>query len=280
MSYFVTGATGFIGRYLVQELLDNHEGEVFVLVRGGSQPRMQRLIHQWGHGDRVTDGQGRPRRRRARRRPGVGRGAPRVDRPLRAPGRDLRHDRLRRAERDPQRRRHAQRHRARRRPGRGLLPPGVLDRRLRRLPGFLGRDDVRRRPAAAVAVPPDEVRVRADRARGVVGAVAGLPPVDGHRPLRDRRDGQGGRPLLLLPHPQAAARLPAHVDPAGRRRPGRHERRACRLRRLRDGPPDAPRGARRGGLPPGQPRAAAHGRRHQPVRRGRQGSAVRDADRP
>ena len=54
MSYFVTGATGFIGRYLVQELLDNREGEVFVLVRGGSQPRMQRLIHQWGHGDRVT----------------------------------------------------------------------------------------------------------------------------------------------------------------------------------------------------------------------------------
>ena len=36
MAYFVTGATGFIGRHLVQELLDNREGEIFVLVRKGS----------------------------------------------------------------------------------------------------------------------------------------------------------------------------------------------------------------------------------------------------
>jgi NAD(P)-dependent dehydrogenase (short-subunit alcohol dehydrogenase family) len=54
MSSFVTGATGFIGRYLVQELLENREGDVFVLVRAGSQPRMERLIQQWGHEGRVT----------------------------------------------------------------------------------------------------------------------------------------------------------------------------------------------------------------------------------
>ena len=47
MSYFVTGATGFIGRYLVQELLDHREGEVYVLVREGSLPRMQRMIERW-----------------------------------------------------------------------------------------------------------------------------------------------------------------------------------------------------------------------------------------
>ena len=35
MAYFVTGATGFIGRYLVQELVDNREGEIFVLVPRG-----------------------------------------------------------------------------------------------------------------------------------------------------------------------------------------------------------------------------------------------------
>jgi NAD(P)-dependent dehydrogenase (short-subunit alcohol dehydrogenase family) len=54
MPSFVTGATGFIGRYLVQELLDNRDGDVFVLVRAGSQPRMERLIQQWGHEGRVT----------------------------------------------------------------------------------------------------------------------------------------------------------------------------------------------------------------------------------
>ena len=53
MSYFVTGATGFIGRHLVQELLDHREGEIFVLVRKGSLPRMEMLIRRWGS-SRVT----------------------------------------------------------------------------------------------------------------------------------------------------------------------------------------------------------------------------------
>ncbi len=53
MSYFVTGATGFIGRFLVQELLDHREGEVFVLVRESSLPRIQRLIDRWDT-DRVV----------------------------------------------------------------------------------------------------------------------------------------------------------------------------------------------------------------------------------
>ncbi|WP_134738917.1 SDR family oxidoreductase [Nocardioides sp. 503] len=48
MSYFVTGATGFIGRRLVQELLDHREGEVFVLVRAGSMARFEALSRQWG----------------------------------------------------------------------------------------------------------------------------------------------------------------------------------------------------------------------------------------
>ena len=54
MAYFVTGATGFIGRHLVQELLDNRDGEVFVLVRKGSQARLERLIRSWGSPARVT----------------------------------------------------------------------------------------------------------------------------------------------------------------------------------------------------------------------------------
>src|SRR5436190_1629419 len=53
MAYFVTGATGFIGRFLVQELVDNRDGEIFALCREGSRDRLERLIEGWGT-DRVT----------------------------------------------------------------------------------------------------------------------------------------------------------------------------------------------------------------------------------
>jgi NAD(P)-dependent dehydrogenase (short-subunit alcohol dehydrogenase family) len=54
LTYFVTGATGFIGRHLVQELLSNREGEVFALVRDGSQERLAELAEGWAGGERVT----------------------------------------------------------------------------------------------------------------------------------------------------------------------------------------------------------------------------------
>ena len=44
MAYFVTGATGFIGRHLVEELLRNRTGDVYVLVREGSRERLDELI--------------------------------------------------------------------------------------------------------------------------------------------------------------------------------------------------------------------------------------------
>ncbi len=53
MAYFVTGATGFIGRHLVQELVDHRQGEIFVLVREGSQAKLDALVRQWDT-DRVT----------------------------------------------------------------------------------------------------------------------------------------------------------------------------------------------------------------------------------
>jgi NAD(P)-dependent dehydrogenase (short-subunit alcohol dehydrogenase family) len=53
MTYFVTGATGFIGRYLVERLLER-DGHIHVLVREGSQARMDELIEGWGAADRIT----------------------------------------------------------------------------------------------------------------------------------------------------------------------------------------------------------------------------------
>ena len=50
MSYFVTGATGFIGRHLVEELVDHRDGEIFVLVREGSRGRLDALTRRWGSG--------------------------------------------------------------------------------------------------------------------------------------------------------------------------------------------------------------------------------------
>lgn len=48
MAYFVTGATGFIGRHLVAELIDRREGPVHVLVRPSSRKRMEALVGQSG----------------------------------------------------------------------------------------------------------------------------------------------------------------------------------------------------------------------------------------
>jgi NAD(P)-dependent dehydrogenase (short-subunit alcohol dehydrogenase family) len=53
MSYFVTGATGFIGRFLVQELIDHRQGEIFALCREGSLGRLEALIEEWDT-DRVV----------------------------------------------------------------------------------------------------------------------------------------------------------------------------------------------------------------------------------
>jgi NAD(P)-dependent dehydrogenase (short-subunit alcohol dehydrogenase family) len=47
VSYFVTGATGFIGRNLVERLLER-EGTIYVLVREGSRGRLEELRSRWG----------------------------------------------------------------------------------------------------------------------------------------------------------------------------------------------------------------------------------------
>jgi short-subunit dehydrogenase len=53
LNYFVTGATGFIGRHLVEELL-KRDGTIYALVREGSRGRLDALVQDWGAGDRVV----------------------------------------------------------------------------------------------------------------------------------------------------------------------------------------------------------------------------------
>ena len=47
MAYFVTGATGFIGRRLVERVLEKRQGKVYVLVREGSRERLEDLVERW-----------------------------------------------------------------------------------------------------------------------------------------------------------------------------------------------------------------------------------------
>jgi NAD(P)-dependent dehydrogenase (short-subunit alcohol dehydrogenase family) len=60
MAYFVTGGTGFIGRRLVEALLQKRQGKVYLLVRESSKERMEDLSERWtmvagaGAGERLV----------------------------------------------------------------------------------------------------------------------------------------------------------------------------------------------------------------------------------
>jgi thioester reductase-like protein len=52
MTYFVTGATGFIGRHLVAALL-RRDGDIHVLVQASSRHRLDDLVSRWGRPGRI-----------------------------------------------------------------------------------------------------------------------------------------------------------------------------------------------------------------------------------
>jgi NAD(P)-dependent dehydrogenase (short-subunit alcohol dehydrogenase family) len=51
MSYFVTGSTGFIGRFLIDKLI-RREGQIYVLVRKGSVKKLDELRARWGEDEK------------------------------------------------------------------------------------------------------------------------------------------------------------------------------------------------------------------------------------
>ncbi len=230
-TYFVTGATGFIGRHLVERLLAR-DGEIHVLVRPGSRGEAGAARRARAH----PRGLRRPRRAAARRRRRHPRRPARQGRPLLPCRRALRHDRGRDAERAAQHQRHRACDRARQRPRGRHLPARLLDRGRRHLRGPFHRGHVRRGPAAPVAVSPHEVRVREARAHAREGRLARVPPVARGRRFAHRRDGQDRRPVLLLQGDPEGAPRAAGVVPA--RRPGGRldQHRAGRLGRVCDGP--------------------------------------------
>ncbi|MBA3301349.1 MAG: SDR family oxidoreductase, partial [Thermoleophilaceae bacterium] len=54
MNYFVTGATGFIGRHLVNELLKRDDATVYALVREGSRGKIDDLARKLDAGERLV----------------------------------------------------------------------------------------------------------------------------------------------------------------------------------------------------------------------------------
>ena len=235
MNYFVTGATGFIGRNLVQRLLQR-EGTVYALVRAGSRGRLEELRTSFGpDGARVVPISGdlaRPASASPRRTCSTLRGE--VDHFFHLAAI---YDMTAGAEAQEIANVEGTRHAVELA---GAIEAGCFHQissiAVAGLYKGEWREDMfeRGRRARHPSLLPHQARVRAGRARGMLAALAGLPAGDRRRRLAHRRDRQGRRALLRLQAAAAGAPGAAELAADDRRRGRRDQHRPGRLRRRRD----------------------------------------------
>ena len=212
MGYFVTGATGFIGRNLVELLLER-EGTIYVLVREGSKGRLEELRNRWGvDEERIVGIVGDLSEARL----GVS------DEDLGPLQGDVEHlfhlaaiyDMTASAERqrvaNVEGTRHMVQFAEAVEAGHVHMVSSIAAAGLYR--GTWREDMFEEAPGARhPPLLPDQARVRGRRPQRVLAPVARLPPRDRRRQLRDRRDGQGRRARTTSSSSSAgsAARCPS-----------------------------------------------------------------------
>ena len=245
MHYFVTGATGFIGKRLVGKLLERKGAVVYFLVRERSAKRVDELLEHWGvdktravpvHGDLALPGLGITKADRSKlehktithffhlaavydlKADEESQRVANIDgtRNVVAFANDLGAGCFHHAS--------------------SIAAAGLYE-------GVFREDMFEEAEEPRPPLLLDQARVGEDRARGVPGAVARLPPGHRRRRLAHRRDGQDRRPVLLLQAYPADAPAPAAVDADDRARGRADQPRAGQLRGRRDRPHRAQEGA-------------------------------------
>ena len=263
-TFFVTGASGFIGKRLVRALLERPDARVFYLMRDLSPERIAALDAFWGEGaERATAVEGDLLRAdlgalRHRRQKAEG---PR--RSFLPPRRGLRSRRRSGAGNENQCRGRPQRRGPRQKDRRRSFPSHEFDRGRRPLRGRVPRGHVRGGGQARPSLFRQQARSREDRAPGMRDPLADLSPRPRRRRFPHRRNGQDRRPLLFLQADPEDAENAAALGADDRLRGRPPQYRAGRFRRRRARSSGSSRRARRTLLPPDRSAPAPRRRHHE-----------------